>query len=298
MLIIEKSPLRVSLSGGSTDLQEYLDTYHSGKVISFTPNLFTYIVVKKSTTKYYKIVYSKIENVLTSEEIQNDIAREVLTYFKMPPVEVVFMADIPSTGSGLASSSSYLISMIKACLSYKKISMSVESIGKLAIKLERSFNLLAGYQDVYGCLIPGFKVMNFNSEGLTTYDILPKIFFNNYDLYLVSTNNIRSSTSVLSTLDFKKVRELSTTTDYMLKCINNEDCGGMVDLINIGWEQKKLTSKSISNSKIEALESKIKGVDGVVALRLLGAGNGGYFLVITNKSCMFDLDSIKIDLYE
>lgn len=298
MLIIEKSPLRVSISGGSTDLQEYLDKYQYGKVISFTPNLFTYIVLKKSTTKYYKIVYSKIENVLTSEEIQNDIAREVLTYFKMPPVEVVFMADIPSTGSGLASSSSYLISMIKACLSYKNISMSIDEIGKLAIKLERSFNLLAGYQDVYGCLIPGFKAMNFNSNGLDSYDKLPKAFFKEYNLYLISTNNIRSSTSVLSTLDFERVRELSSTTEHMLECINTGDCGGMIDLINLGWEQKKLTSKSISNSKIESLESKIKRIEGVLALRLLGAGNGGYFLVITNKSCMFDLDSIKVDLYE
>ena len=298
MLVIEKTPLRISLSGGSTDLQEYLDKNKQGQVISFTPNLFTYIVLKKSTSKYYKIVYSKIENVLTSEEIQNDIAREVLMYFKVPPVEVIFMADIPSTGSGLASSSSYLISMIKACLHYMGINMTLEEIGELAIKLERNFNTLAGYQDVYGCLIPGFKSMYFNEKGLDVYEKLPNYFFTEYDFYLVSTNNVRSSTSILSTLDFEKVKKLAPITKDMLDSIKDGNYVRILELINFGWQQKKLTSKSISNSKIEQIENKIKETEGVIAYRLLGAGNGGYFLVITEKSRMFGLESLKLSLYE
>lgn len=298
MLVIEKTPLRVSLAGGSTDLQEYLDKNHLGQVISFTPNLFTYIVLKKSTTKYYKIVYSKIENVLTSEEIQNDIAREVLVYFKIPPVEVVFMADIPSTGSGLASSSSYLISMIRACLRYKDIDMTLEEVGALAIKLERNFNALAGYQDVYGCLIPGFKSIHFNKDGLYNYEKLSNSFFKEYDFYLVSTNNVRSSTSILATLDLEKVKQLDPITKDMLRSIKSEDYGSILKLINFGWEQKKLTSKSISNGKIEQIENKIKETEGVLAYRLLGAGNGGYFLVVTEKSRMFALESIKLGLHE
>jgi len=165
MIQVTKQPLRISLAGGSTDLQEYLNKYDEGAVISFTPNLYTYIIMKKSSDEYYKIVYSNVEKVLKSQDIKNDIAREVLSYFNMPPVEVIFTADIPSSGSGLASSSSYMVNMIKACLQFMEKPMSILQVGKLAIELERKFNPLTGYQDAWGCLLSGFKIMIFNKNG-------------------------------------------------------------------------------------------------------------------------------------
>ena len=75
MITVTKCPLRISFAGGSTDLQGYLDKYGIGSVISFTPDLFTYIILKKSSSRYYKVVYSKVENVLSSKEIQNDVAK-------------------------------------------------------------------------------------------------------------------------------------------------------------------------------------------------------------------------------
>jgi D-glycero-alpha-D-manno-heptose-7-phosphate kinase len=298
MIIISKCPLRISLAGGSTDLQEYLDKYEKGKVISFTPNLFTYIVLKKSSTRYYKIVYSKIENVLTPEEIQNDIARVVLTHFNMPPVEVMFTADIPSTGSGLASSSSYLISMIKACISYKDEYMSNEDIGKLAIRLEREFNPLTGYQDIYGCLNLGFKCISFNKDGLSNIEMLSSELFKKYNMYLISTDSVRSSTNILSTLNYDEVHKLSELTDKFLDSINNSKYDQVLELINIGWQQKKLTSPSIINKQTKNIENKLKNISGILAWRLIGAGNGGYFLVISNTEIESSIKSIKISLYE
>jgi D-glycero-alpha-D-manno-heptose-7-phosphate kinase len=297
MIQITKTPFRISLAGGSTDLQGYLDRYGVGKVISFTPNLFTYIILKKSSTKYYKIVYSKIENVLTPEEIQNDIAREVLIHFDMPPVEVIFTADIASTGSGLASSSSYLISMIKACLEYKDIRMSSREIGKLAIEIERRFNPLAGYQDVFGCVDPYCKVLTFNKEGLEDCNYLPINFFGSYDFYLVPTEITRASTSILSTLNYEEVHKMSTTADLMLEAFNSLDNQKILDLINEGWKQKKTTSSSILTPAIKKLENKVSSIEGVLAYRLIGAGSGGYFLVICKKDSIFNLNQIKIELY-
>ena len=83
-MIISKCPLRISLAGGSTDLQVYLNKYKKGSVITFTSNLYTYITLKPSSTKYYRIIYSSIDNCLDPDEIKNDIAREVIKYFNLP----------------------------------------------------------------------------------------------------------------------------------------------------------------------------------------------------------------------
>lgn len=223
MITVTKCPLRISFAGGSTDLQGYLDKYGIGSVISFTPDLFTYIILKKSSSRYYKVVYSKVENVLSSKEIQNDVAREVLTYFEMPPVEIVFTADIPSTGSGLASSSSYLIALIKACLEFLDKKMTDDEIGTLAITLERKFNPLTGYQDIYGCLYPGFKKITFNRNGLDGIEQLPTEFFNKYNLSLVPVGSVRNSTNILSTINFDEVHKIAPLTQLMVDALIKED---------------------------------------------------------------------------
>lgn len=294
MIIVTQTPLRISLAGGSTDLQGYLDVYKRGKVISFTPDLFTYIILKQSSTKYYRIIYSRIENVLTSQEIQNDIARVVLSYFEMPPVEVMFTADIPSTGSGLASSSSYLISLIKACLRFKNLEWSQEEIGKVAIQLEREFNPLTGYQDVYGCLIEGLKVMNFDENGLVDYKIFNPKIFHIYDFYLVPTEGTRSSTEILATVNYEKVYKLLDVADIVDEALEQENFEAVVMKIKEGWLSKQKTSPHIMNSKIKQIDKILSKCKEVLAWRLIGAGNGGYFLVITEKEAKLNIEGLKL----
>lgn len=297
MIIVTKCPLRISLAGGSTDLQGYLDKYGTGSVISFTPDLFTYIILKKSSSRYYKVVYSKIENVLSSKEIQNDVAREVLTYFNMPPVEIMFTADIPSTGSGLASSSSYLITLIKACLEFLNREMTNDEIGNLAIKLERKFNPLTGYQDIYGCLYPGFKKITFNQNGLDSIVQLPIEFFSKYNLNLVPVGSVRNSTNILSTIDFEEVHKIAPLTQFMVDALIKEDYSRVCYLIQSAWEIKKNTSSSIMTKEIKDLEEVINRSHHVAACRLIGAGNGGYLLVVSEKNYALPFTKLKINLY-
>lgn len=297
MIQVTKCPLRISLAGGSTDLQEYLEQYEEGAVISFTPDLFTYIIMKKSSDDYYKIVYSNVERVLKLEDIKNDIAREVLTFFNMPPVEVIYTADIPSSGSGLASSSSYMVNLIKACLQFCKEEMTTTAIGEIAIMLERRFNPLTGYQDTWGCLLDGFKVLKFNKNGLSSYQKLTTGIFDEYDFYLVPTNATRSSTSILETIDYNKVHDMSLNTLLMWDAINDNDPNRVKQLINSGWEQKKLTSPSIVNEQVSSIEETLSRSSSIVAWRLIGAGNGGYFLVLTEKNSYLPLKNIKINLH-
>ena len=215
----------------------------------------------------------------------------------MPPVEVIFTADIPSSGSGLASSSSYMVNMIKACLQFMEKPMSILEVGKLAINLERKFNPLTGYQDIWGCLLDGLKVLKFNENGLLSYQKLTTGIFDEYDFYLVSTNNTRSSTSILETIDYSKVHDMSLNTMLMWDAINDNDPSRVKHLINSGWEQKKLTSPSIVNEQVSRIEKTLSRISSVAAWRLIGAGNGGYFLVLTEKNSYLPLKNIKISLY-
>jgi D-glycero-alpha-D-manno-heptose-7-phosphate kinase len=297
MIQVTKQPLRISLAGGSTDLQEYLNKYDEGAVISFTPNLYTYIIMKKSSDEYYKIVYSNVEKVLKSQDIKNDIAREVLSYFDMPPVEVIFTADIPSSGSGLASSSSYMVNMIKACLQFMEKPMSILQVGKLAIELERKFNPLTGYQDTWGCLLSGFKSLLFNKNGFSMHSPYSHRLFDYYDFYLVPTGVTRSSTNVLETIDCDKVHVMAATTLEMNEALQAAKYDEVAKLISRGWVQKKLTSPSIMNEEISKLEDEFTKTQGIVTWRLIGAGAGGYFLVLAEKGTYLQCKHIKIDLH-
>lgn len=280
-MIISKCPLRISLAGGSTDLQSYLDKYGKGSVITFTPNLYTYITLKPSTTKYYRIIYSSTENYLDPDEIKNDIAREVIKYFNLPAVEINFTSDIPSTGSGLASSSSYLIAMINAALAFKNKKLDKYELSKLALEIEHIFNPLTGYQDIYGCVFDQFKKLEFNSTGLSDISYYETSLFELYDMYLVPTGVTRSSTNILSSLDIDKIHNLMGSVNNIDNYIKSNEYDSIFKEINIGWELKKQTSSEISNNKISNLENKLNNV---LAKRLIGAGAGGYFLVIVEKN--------------
>ena len=279
-MIISKCPLRISLAGGSTDLQVYLDKYKNGAVITFTPNLYTYITLKPSSTKYYRIIYSSIDNCIDPDEIKNDIAREVIKHFDLPPVEIIFTSDIPSTGSGLASSSSYLIAMINAALAFKNEKLDKLELAKLALEIEHTFNPLTGYQDIYGCVFDQFKKLEFNSTGLSDISYYETTLFELYDMYLIPTGVTRSSTNVLSSLDIDKIHNLMDSVNNINNYIKCNEYDSIFQEINTGWELKKQTSSEVSNSKISNLENKLNDV---LAKRLIGAGAGGYFLVIVEK---------------
>jgi D-glycero-alpha-D-manno-heptose-7-phosphate kinase len=305
-MIISKCPLRISLVGGSTDLESYLDTYQDGSIIGFPCDLYTYITLNKRNDEYYKINYSKDEYVKNPNDIINDIAREVIIHFKLPPVTICFNADIPSTGSGLASSSSYLIALISAVNKYLNLNMSIIDICELALNIERKFNPLTGYQDPYGCGIGGFKRINFKKDSFKTNvsfeflnsNILDKIFVS-----LIPTQITRSSSNILSTIDIHKSKNLmQDVTELNQSIINNND-NQFWKIINNAWEKKKQTSIDIINNELILLENKIKNENSsILGMKLCGAGGGGYFLVFSkskiNNSIKISIDNFGVKTWK
>ena len=294
-MIIASCPLRVSLFGGSTDNPYFVEKFGYGSVISFTCDLKTYVTISQDKFGFnkdqhkYIVNYSVREEVSTIEEIKNDVVRVVLEYFNMPPIQVTLTSDAYSQGSGLASSSSYIISLIKACILFLDIHMTDIEICKLAYELELKFNPYCGYQDPYGCGIGGFKKIEFIKGGIVKYDFLSTKLFQLYDMHLVFTGVTRNSRSVLKdvTDNIDKAKPLLGTLDNSYKAIIQNDYGKFLNYLNKSWIQKKKTSSTITeNISIQEIDTYLNENDTIIAHKLCGAGNGGFFLVFSEKDSL------------
>lgn len=285
MMIIAKCPLRISLVGGSTDLEAFINKFHRGSVISFPSDLYTYISVHDNHTDSYIVNYAKREVTEQRDQIKNEVAREPLKYFDVAPITVSFNTDILSEGSGLASSSSYTIAIVKALSMYKGINLSNFEICRIALDIEHRFNPLTGYQDSYGAGIGGFKRIDFHQGRRPLFRYLDVSFLEErYDMYLINTGIIRSSTSILQTVDIDKSLPLLALVDELEKAIESYDYQTFEELINQGWIKKKATSASIAQeAKIMQMDEAFSSSKLVRGVKLCGAGGGGYFLLLCDK---------------
>ena len=229
-MYIASCPLRVSLFGGSTDNPYFVEKYGRGSVISFTSNLKTYVAISQDTIGYnnqgkYIINYSRREEVSSINEIENEVVRTVLEYYNIPPVQVTLTSDAYSQGSGLASSSSYTISLIKACCLFLDKSITDNDACKLAYHLERTYNPYCGYQDPYGCGVGGFKRINFMGDNSVTYEFLPTDLFECYDTHLVFSGVTRNSKGILKKIskNLDKVKPLLKTCDKAYDTLMKEN---------------------------------------------------------------------------
>ena len=230
-MYIASCPLRVSLFGGSTDNPYFVDRYGRGSVISFTSNLKTYITLHEDKLGYnveggkYIINYSRREETDRIGDIQNELVRIVLNYFGSLPINVSMTSDAYSQGSGLASSSAYIISLIKVLSLYNGMDLTDIEICKLAYELELKMNPYCGYQDPYGCGIGGFKRIDFERGGIVRYDFLSADIFRYYDMYLISTGVSRNSKNILKSVtdNLEKVKPLLETADKAYDALIDHD---------------------------------------------------------------------------
>jgi D-glycero-alpha-D-manno-heptose-7-phosphate kinase len=207
-------------------------------------------------------------------------------------------SDAYSQGSGLASSSSYIISLIKCISMFRDLHLTDIEICKLALKLEQEINPYCGYQDPYGCGIGGFKKIDFEKSGIIKYDFLSTDLFKHYDTHLVFTGVTRNSKNVLQdvTLNIDKSLPLLKTVDDAYDALRYKDYSKFLQLLNYSWEQKKQTSSLITeNEEIKIIDKTLTESEDVIAHKLCGAGNGGFFLVFSKiNSLKIPYKSIKI----
>ena len=305
-MYVASCPLRISLFGGSTDNPFFVKKYGYGSVISFASNLKTYVSLHKDKLGYnvyggkYIVNYSKREEIDSILKIINDPVRVVFEYFNVEPLTVSLNSDSYSQGSGLASSSSYIISLIKAISLYKKLKMTPMEICGLAYKLELQINPYCGYQDPYGCGIGGLKRIEFFDEKSIKYEFLETNLFNYYDAHLIFTGVTRNSRNVLKDIseNIEKSKPLLDTLEQAYSEFKNENFDKFLELLNLSWIQKKNTSEIISsNDIIKEMDKEITSNNTIIAHKLCGAGNGGFFLVFSEKNKLnIPLDKVKISV--
>ena len=303
-MYIASCPLRVSLFGGSTDNPYFVDRYGRGSVISFTSNLKTYITLHEDKLGYnveggkYIINYSRREETDRIGDIQNELVRIVLNYFGSLPINVSMTSDAYSQGSGLASSSAYIISLIKALSMHNDMDMTDIEICQLAHQLELEMNPYCGYQDPYGCGIGGFKRIDFEKGGKIRYDFLSTDIFRHYDMHLVFTGVTRNSKNVLKlvTDNLEKVKPLLETADRAYENLLNQEYDKFLYLLGKSWHQKKQTSSAIVDSEtIREIDAVLEQNETVCAHKLCGAGNGGFFLTFSETDTLkIPFESVKI----
>ena len=282
-MVVSKCPLRVSLAGGSTDSPAFLEKYKKGRVISFTPQLYTYTSIhqdvngRNNIDKEYLISYSKFEKCTEISEIQNELIRGVFDVLRFEPVKLCLNADVSSLGSGLASSSSYIINLVSSFYHLSGV--------------ESKINPLNGYQDTYGCGLPGFKLMEFDEHGNVNSATIESNIFDEFDFYLIYTGVKRKSNDILKTINIDKSKPLLKEVDEMYEALQGDDYDTFFKNFKASWRKKKQTSKSIINTKLlKSIDDQLSKEKNVLGHKLCGAGGGGYFLTIVKKDKMISLD--------
>ena len=286
-----RTPLRLSFAGGSTDLPSSLGIYNTGQVVSASLDLYTYCTIIPINTHLsgkkflYCVLDKKVGLYQNISEIKNNIVRECFRFFNVPSCKIWVTSDIQSTGSGLASSSSITISVIKAINNFLGLRLSAEQIASFATKIEKLINPLVGYQDIYGCSIGGIKKIKFNTKGYARHSLIDATFLTKqFNFFLIPTNISRSSTRILETLDHSFTPQLLDLAEDCFQSIKTHDRTRFINNIKEGWALKQKTSNSILGChKLSSKNDFFWKSEKILAHRLIGAGGGGYFLAITDS---------------
>lgn len=295
-MITIKCPVRISLVGGSSDLDAYVAKHKKGSVISFTPQIYTYVSIykdligKNTLEQKYIVNYSIREEVSLVSEIKNSLVKIFFEKENVSPCSIHLTSDVFSHGSGLASSSSYACAISKAVSEFKNDLISDIECGVRSHYLEKIANPLLGQQDVFGCCIGGFKKIEFTESGLPKYTFLPTKFFDYFTPYLLFTGLTRNSTDVLKSVSVPDIDIFNPLVDESEKYILNGSYQKFLSILSKGWEEKKKSSKDVLKDPIvKAMDEYLKSYPNCVSHKLCGAGNGGFFL------CFFPSDKLPTD---
>ncbi len=295
-MIIVRSPLRISLGGGGTDLPSYYNE-HSGFLIAGAINKYVYITLHQTFGKELIIKYSQLERVSGINEIQHPIIREVLKFLQIssPCLEITSMADIPA-GTGLGSSGSFTTALLKALHTLKKNLIHPEELAEQACHIE--INLLnepIGKQDQYIAAYGGLTCFDFEkNDRVKAYPLKidQETLYNLEDnLLLFFTGYSRSASSILQEQDAKsKEKDQNMTANlHFIKelgfkskeSLEKSDLNEFAKLMNIHWDYKRKRSGKMSNSQIdEWYELALK--NGALGGKMIGAGGGGFLMFYAN----------------
>ncbi len=295
-MIIARSPLRVSLGGGGTDLASYYRE-HEGFLIAGAMDKYVYVTVIRPFTEGVFLKYSQLEHVKSVQDVKHAIIREALLMqeLKTPQVEITTLSDIPA-GTGLGSSGSFTTALLKALYTHRRRLLLPQELAELAchIEIDRLGEPI-GKQDQYIAVYGGLTCFTFQKDGTVTAEPLQipvnSMFELEDRLMLFFTGFTRSASGILE--DQKKrsqnhdsemlenlhiVKELGYRSK---KVLEQGDVHAFGKLMHEHWENKKRRSGGMSNPRIDQWYD-LGMSNGAVGGKLVGAGGGGFLMFLAD----------------
>ncbi len=291
-MIITRSPLRVSLGGGGTDLPSYYREF-GGFLVAAAIDKYIYLTQHRTFQQGIIVKYSKLERAEHVDQIEHPIVREALklTGVTDPHLELTSMADIPG-GTGLGSSGSFTTALLKALHTSKKSLISPAELAEQACDIE--LNKLGepiGKQDQYIAAVGGITAFTFHKDGRVEYRparISEETLFNLEDnLLLFFTGYSRSASAILKDQNEKSKANDQAMLDNMhftkelgyksLECLETGNLDEFARLMDVHWQRKKIRSAGMSNPVINDWYDHAMS-NGALGGKLIGAGGGGFLM--------------------
>ena len=296
-MIITRSPLRISLGGGGTDLPSYYEE-HGGFLVAAAIDKHVYINVHRRFEKGFVLKYSQYEDATEIDQIRHPIIRESLKLVGVSEknLEITSMADIPA-GTGLGSSGSFTTALLKALHTLRKNIVRPAEIAAQACQIEiEKLREPVGKQDQYIAAVGGVTSFHFLPGG--TVEVLPveldeETLFNLQDnLLLFFTGYTRSASKILQEqddrtkgLDKSMVENLHFIKELGVQSKDALEAGDLREfarLMDVHWQRKKERSGGMSNSQINSWYEYAMA-NGALGGKLIGAGGGGFLMFYTEE---------------
>ena len=291
-MIITRSPLRVTLGGGGTDLPSYYRE-HDGFLTAAAIDKYVYVTVMRPFTPGIFLKYSKLEHVEQASDVQHPIIREAIRMvgFRTPQVEITTLADIPA-GTGLGSSGSFTTALVKALYAHRRRLLHPAELAEIACDIE--INRLAepvGKQDQYIAAYGGVTCFTFHRDGRVEAEPLRasmQTLLNLEDnLLLFFTGFSRSAGSILADqkarterVDADMLGNLHDVKEMGIRsrlALEQGDTAFFGEIMHEQWEHKKRRSGGMSNAKIDEWYD-LGRANGAIGGKLVGAGGGGFLM--------------------
>jgi D-glycero-alpha-D-manno-heptose-7-phosphate kinase len=291
-MIVTRSPLRISLGGGGTDLPSYYRK-HTGFLVAAAIDKYVCITLHHTFVPELIVKYSKLERVSRAEDVQHPIVREALRMVGTDGayLEISSMADIPA-GTGLGSSGSFTTALLKALHTDKKNLVHAKELAEQACKIEiEQLKEPVGKQDQYIASYGGLTCFQFLPTGdveAWPLKISAETLYNLEDnLLLFFTGYSRSASSILKEQDDKSKQRDQTMVDNLhfvkelgyqsMEALEAGDLERFAELMKVHWERKKQRSGAMSNPEINGWY-ELALANGALGGKLIGAGGGGFLL--------------------
>ncbi len=291
-MIIARSPLRITLGGGGTDLPSYYRE-HEGFLIAAAIDKYVYVTVMRPFTQGIFLKYSSLERVERVEQVRHPVIREALALqqLKTPQIEIATLADIPA-GTGLGSSGSFTTALLKALHAHRRTPVHPQELAELACQVEIDrLREPVGKQDQYISAYGGLTCFTFHADDRVTAEPLRVSMQTMFDLednlLLFFTGFSRNASGILRDQDQRSrsrdvpmlcnlhyVKELGLRSRAALESGNLMRFG---ELLHEHWEHKKRRSEGMSNPQIDEWYTLARH-NGAVGGKLVGAGGGGFLM--------------------